>query len=259
MPKFKFEKFKFEEIIKDYASIKETTIPEAVRANARLLCVELARRTQPFGTKAADGEERVRRDIGKVIKTNETLEQMAQRVDKIRIRERLNTLIERNRLDVVERVMRNIGFLQKWSDMESAASFRDIHKRNRNSTTGRTFRRADKLYIANKPALDTYTDEIARRVGLSKAGWAECANEIGGTRGIPGFVTRNMGKGNGSVRNSLADKDNPHVVLTNSTPWISRICPPTEVLNALSITKTKAKRMLETILNKRMKMIPAEA
>jgi len=49
MAKFKFESLKFEQIMKDYAEIREVTIPDAVMLNARLLCVELARRTQPFG------------------------------------------------------------------------------------------------------------------------------------------------------------------------------------------------------------------
>ena len=49
MAKFKFESVKFEQIMKDYAEIRAVTIPDAVMLNARLLCVELGRRTQPFG------------------------------------------------------------------------------------------------------------------------------------------------------------------------------------------------------------------
>jgi len=68
MAKFKFESVKFEQIMKDYAEIREVTIPDAVMLNARLLCVELARRTQPFGNDDTSGKTRVKNDIGKIIK-----------------------------------------------------------------------------------------------------------------------------------------------------------------------------------------------
>ena len=67
MAKFKFESVKFEQIMKDYATIREVTIPDAVMLNARLLCVELARRTQPFGENSTAGTIRVKNDIGKII------------------------------------------------------------------------------------------------------------------------------------------------------------------------------------------------
>ena len=66
MAKFKFESLKFEQIMKDYATIREVTIPDAVMINARLLCVELGRRTQPFGIddKAKlTGEKAITRDL----------------------------------------------------------------------------------------------------------------------------------------------------------------------------------------------------
>jgi len=67
MAKFKFDATQFKEIMKDYSEIVEKTIPDAVALSARLLCVELARRTQPFGNKAESGIGRTTKDIQKII------------------------------------------------------------------------------------------------------------------------------------------------------------------------------------------------
>jgi hypothetical protein len=53
----------------------------------------------------------------------------------------------------------------------------------------------------------------------------------------------------------VIDKTNnvkePSVVLINTTPYISRILPITEQLNALAVVKAKMKRQLSIVLKER--------
>ena len=264
MPKFKFTATKLENILTDYAQIREQTIPDAVVASARLLCVELARRTQPFGddNKArAAGEGRTTKDIGKIIKTEDQLTQMALQVDAKKIRNRLLFLISGGRFDVVERIFSNIGFLKTWGGVEiiSSGDIKSTHKGARNSTTGRTKSRGTKLTIAKQKELDSYIAGVIKRVGLSKAGWAECAKQLpqvvkgSMTRGIPSWVTRNAGSG--SVQDSSRNASNPSVKLTNSTPWASQIIPESEIESAKAVVVTKMIQQMKRILKYREKEI----
>ena len=255
--KFKFDKQKFVEILDDYSKIVEKSIPDCVALNARLLCVELARRTQPFGTKPDSGIGRVEKDIGKIIKTEDQLTQMALEVDSEKIRNRLLFLITGRRFDVVERIFSNIGYLNTWGGMQiiSGGDIKSIHQEHRKPRDGRTRNRGNKLYIAegNLPA---YIEGVAKRVGIAKSGWARCAEAlpqvIGGkmTRGIPDWVA-DQTKASGSIQNHLSDKENPRVLMTNNVPWVDRICPSGEQLKASQVVISKMKKQMEMILKKR--------
>ena len=253
--KFKFDKQKFVEILDDYSKIVEKSIPDCVALNARLLCVELARRTQPFGTKPESGIGRVEKDIGKIIKTDGKLEEMFDEIGKTKIRDRLFRLLQQRRYDVIKIILERIGFLKKWGELEVTSDFKTIHQEHRKPRDGRTRNRGNKLYIAegNLPA---YIEGVAKRVGIAKSGWARCAEAlpqvIGGkmTRGIPDWVV-NQTKASGSIQNHLSDKENPRVLMTNNVPWVDRICPSDEQLKASQVVIAKMKKQMEKILKKR--------
>jgi hypothetical protein len=259
MPKFKFEAHKLESILKEYAEIRQVEIPQAVLINGRLLAKELARRTQPFGTKPDAGMQRVRNDIGKVIKEDSKLEEMIDKVNDGRIAARLKQLWNARRFDVLETVFRNIGFLNKYGDMQFVTDFKGPHRANRDPRTGRTRGKTDALYIA-AGNIGSYVEEIAKRVGLSKAGWAVAAEGLPSTVAnkrssydFPQFVKDNISRGSGSAQNNTSNTANPTVTLTNSTPWVDRICPATEQVRAVSIVIARMKTQMAKILKERKK------
>jgi len=238
-------------VMNHFAEVTGKSIPQLVRAHARLCAVELANRTQPFSagsnkTKArATGRERVKNDIGKVIKTGKTLEEMIAKVRAGDIQARLRDLLARGQYEAFTRVFRNIGFLKSWGEMEfiKRGQFQSIHQKYRNNRTGRTKNRASQLFVANERALASYANKIAKHVGLSKSGWAECARQIGGvkgsaTRGIPGWVSRQK-DAKGTVKDNSRSKLNPNFVMTNEVPWLSRICTPGEQRKSLNIARDK--------------------
>lgn len=259
LPKFKFEAHKLEEILKEYVKIREVEVPKAVLINGRLLAKELARRTQPFGTKADAGQQRVKNDIGKVIKDSTRVEEMIDKVSDGRIAARLKQLWNARRFDVLELVFRNIGFLNKYGDMEFITDPKGPHQANRDPRTGRTRKKGDKLYIAQND-ISSYVEETAKRVGLSKAGWAVAAEGLPSTVAnkrssydFPAFVKANMDRASGSAQDNTGNIANPTVTLTNATPWIDRICPATERMNAVSVVISKMKTQMAKILKERKK------
>jgi len=257
--KFKFDKQKFVEILNEYSEIVEKTIPDCVALNARLLCVELARRTQPFGTKPESGIGRVEKDIGKIIKDVGKLEEMFDNVGNTKIRERLFKLLREKRYDVIKIILERIGFLKKWGEIEITNDFKAIHQAHRKPKDGRTRNRGDKLYITEGD-LPGYIEEVAKRVGIAKSGWARCAEQlprvISGkmTRGIPDWVV-DQTKATGEIENHLEDTSNPRVLMTNKVPWGRRLLPFEQETKAGQVVVAKMKKQIETILKKRKKTL----
>ena len=259
MPKFKFEAHKLEEILKEYAKIREVELPKAVLINGRLLAKELARRTQPFGTKADAGQQRVKNDIGKVIKDSNRVEEMIDKVDDKKIKARLGALFAANNYKVITTIFSNIGFLNKYAGMEFIADPYGPHQENRDPKTGRTRKKGDKLYIAKKD-IGTYIEKFSKRVGLSKAGWAVAAEGLPSTVAnkrssydFPAFVKANMDKASGSAQDNTGNLTNPTITLTNSTPWAHMVCPFVETELAKQVVITRAKAQMAQILKKRKK------
>ena len=273
MPKIKLENLKFEQIMKDYATILETTIPDAVHLNARLLCVEFARRTQPFGNKTGEekiGEKAISRDLlgrGGGIKGKNRAGIFAPLTPFMQEHALFNNTSENIRL-----FARKDGTVYgtdraHFMPDASTSTIRGIHKSNfvngRMSAAGGDTRDIGRWKFINRYFVmpDTLKDYIAiqhAKVGIAKSGWAYCATLlkkiVSGslTRGIPAWVTRHIGDyGNGRVTDNTGSLDHPHVILTNTSKYADKVLRETEKLQGLSIVAGKMKKQMETILKKR--------
>jgi hypothetical protein len=231
--------------------------------NFAIFCVELARRTQPFGDKQESGTIRVKNDIGKIIKNTEQLDEYADRVESQRIKARLKALIKSGKFDIVETILRNIGFLNKWTGMEviSGSKMKSVHNEARNKTTGRTKSRGSKLFIASDSDHATYIEEVQKRVGMSKGGWANCATQLKRVNkgsllsNFPKWVIKAMKSGSGSVKDITSDLKNPKVEMTNNIPWASNVIPKSEEEFAGAVVVAKMKIQMNNILKKRQKTL----
>jgi hypothetical protein len=273
MAKFKFDATKFEEIMKDYAEIVEKTIPDAVALSARLLCVELARRTQPFGNSEnvkKTGEKAIVRDLlgrggsgttraglfmGSNASEDEGFKYYAEGPN-------VRLFISKDghaygtdktffRPDASHQEMRTFHkgkFVN--GKMSSAGS--------RTRDVGR-WKFVEKM-VVGKDTLKAYVDKQILKVGWVKSAWAACANELPSvisgraTREIPAWVTRHDSP-NSDVVNLLSDKKNPRVRMTNHTSYASQVCPPGEQLKASQVVVAKMKKQMNIILKTRQKTL----
>ena len=268
MPKFKFEDTKFKKILEEYSKIREVTIPDAVIFNARVLCVELSRRTQPFGNESAKkvGEKAIVRDllgrnmqragifsvIGQAIGNN--YEEYSTGNVRLFVRKDgsvYGTDKSHFRPDTTETDMRSFHkrFFKNGKMSSAGSRTRDIGR----------WKFIEKMFVS-EGAMDAYMQARFRTVGWAKAGWAACAKELrrvftgSPTRGFPQFV-RKLDSYNSDVIDNTSNLKEPSVTLINTTPYIDRILPVTEQLNALSVVKAKMKKQLENILKKRQKTL----
>jgi len=257
--------------LNDYAEIRNVTIPDAVHLNARLLCVELARRTQPFGDKASSklsGEKAITRDLigrggsGKV--RAGIFASLPSKIVEYEKSENVRLFVTKNG-DVYGTDKFHIRPNASLSEM------RGFHKTQfangkMSSAGGKTkdvgrWKFIDKMFVP-KQTLEEYTKLVKDKVGISKAGWASCALKlkkiIAGqqTRGIPSWVVRQTKDyNNADVIDITNDLENPRVSMTNKIPWASIVCPPIEVVQAQMVVGQKMKNQMAQILKKRNKVL----
>jgi hypothetical protein len=274
MAKFKFQNLKFEQVMKDYATIRETTIPDAVHMSARLLCVELARRTQPFGNKTGEekiSEKAIAKDIYGGRRSSAKGKGRAGLFAHVTPRQiaYADNFSSSDYITVHATKKGNIYGIDRANFLPDASTsdIASIHRANfvngRMSAAGGDTRNIGRWkfinkYFVPKSALEEFVADQYAKVGIAKSGWAWCAKLLkqtvkgSATRGIPRWVTRHLGDyGLGEVRDNTSNTSAPTVVLTNTCRYADKVLRETEKLKALDIVGGKMKKELETILKKR--------
>lgn len=273
MAKFKFESVKFEQIMKDYAEIREVTIPDAVSVSARLLCVELARRTQPFG------DDNKARETGEKAITGDLI----GRKRRVGIFGAIGPAMTEEggyswykTGDNVRLFVGKDGFAYgtektMFRPDASGSEMRAFHKKNfvngKASSAGSYTRNIgrwkflDKMFVS-KETLDDYIKSTIKKVGIAKAGWANCALQLKKinkgklTADIPPWVIRHTADfKNGKTEDLTSDPKNPRVIMTNTTPWASSVITESEKHTAIGFVTSKMKKQIEYALKKRQKTL----
>ena len=273
MAKFKFESVKFEQIMKDYAEIRAVTIPDAVSVSARLLCVELARRTQPFG------DDNKARETGEKAITGDLI----GRKRRVGIFGAIGPAMTEEggyswykTGDNVRLFVGKDGFAYgtektMFRPDASGSEMRAFHKKNfvngKASSAGSYTRNIgrwkflDKMFVS-KETLDDYIKSTIKKVGIAKAGWANCALQLKKvnkgklTADIPPWVIRHTADfKNGKTEDLTSDPQNPRVIMTNTTPWASSVMTESEKHTAVGFITSKMKKQIEYALKKRQKTL----
>ena len=264
--------------VREFAAATGRALLTEVVLISRNLAVALANAQQPFGLSRASeamGKARVAEDIGRVFlspagfyaRLEKDEPQLAPQFWKA-WRARDFAGMER-----VARASRAGGGLQVMSAPDPA-----VHGRRR-GTRGRVHGKRASALVTDGAALKAYVRKIQARVGLTKAGWADAAEDCGGTRGIPVWAGgRHAGRGGlprggggvgaaycGGTRGTrvwgggrhagrqggatvTAAGGDPEVVLENRVPWARDGLPIGVENQAVRIAEERLQRRMETIL-----------
>lgn len=270
-----------EEMFRFYGAVKQKTLPDTLRIHARLLCVELARRTQPFGDKSGGekiGEKAISRDLlgrGGGSKGKNRAGIFAPLTPFMQEHALFNNTSENIRL-----FARKDGTVYgtdraHFMPDASTSTLRGIHKSNfvngRMSAAGGDTRDIGRWKFINQYFVmpDTLKDYIAMqhaKVGLAKSGWAWCAKQLknpvkgSATRGIPKWVTRHLGDyGLGRVEDNADDQANPRITLTNTSKYADKVCRESERNAAVVIVVQKMIKQLGNMLRYERKQLQKAA
>jgi hypothetical protein len=217
-----------------------------IRKSGRVLAVRLTNKTQPYGMDSitrAKGQNAILKDIKEITKPLskywfEEAKRMRQ-FDPGAFRRRFTT--KEGRVWLEEQ------------DVElNRSNIKEFHQKMRNKSNGRTsqaglFDRtigrhgaAHRGYLLQN-VQKKYIEQTQKKVGIAKAGWAQCAGLLGGfdkpKGGKVGRIQKWIQKlipkyGSGSVINT--DK---YVILNNSVPWIGRVLTRADLKDSLDIQR----------------------
>jgi hypothetical protein len=252
--------------LKRYALAKKISFAKAIKQQGRLVALNLAFQTQPFGfdDKArAQGEHAASNDISLVYKaTNYTTgvirksplpkgkypTQNADQAGRAFARHVL-----RGQNDAATTILQRLKIPKYHDTVVKPMDGGNAHKSARYGARRRVSKNTFvKVSVPRESQIDSYVKKILKKVGIAKAGWAHCAKQIGGTRDIPQWVTRHAGKrATGSVvDNSEASADEQYVTMENKVPWIDKCLNAGQIQRALDIQKEKMTKAIEIALSK---------
>lgn len=268
------EKTGMEEFFEFYAKARQKTMPEVLRINARLLAVELAHRTQPYGKndsvkKVAEGA--VARDLlggkgryGLFAPITDFMAENAEDYPSGNIRlfiKKDGTVYGTDKAHFRRFATKgSLRLLHKKAftngKMSSAgSSTRDIGR----------WKFIDKYFVPPE-VLAEYVASAQAKVGLAKSGWAACAKQLKGavtgspTRGIPRWVTRHLGDfGFGYIQDNADKADNPSITLTNTCRYADKVCPENTRAAAVAMVKQNMVKQVLSMLRYERKQMKAAA
>jgi hypothetical protein len=245
---------------------------EAVRQFARVACVNLATETQPYGNDRSGkdiGEAAVARDIYKVYYPatgSKFLNQAARAVEGHDARKGKKSSVDkfRNRMlryqmegndGALAKIAADIGYTRAMVD-----SFDPSYHQSVRDGRGRVRGANPYLVIGSgERDMERYISQTQRKVGLTKAGWAKCAEAIpltrasSATRGIPQWVTRNLSRASGHIVDESQKLGNPSVTMTNATPWTSMVLTPKQAQEALKLARVNFVKYMNTAIKKTLR------
>ncbi len=237
----------YQEKLRAYFRETGKEMSTGLRQEARLMAVSLAAETQPFG-KGADargkGQGAVARDVRRLFATPEEAYGAVLSQDGAGLANEFYVLTSQGKTADAEHLLRNKSSSPMRGLPVATKLDPEIHAANRTSK-GRV-NRGFKQIVLDAKSRDRYIKAKQRMVGFAKSGWATCARALGGTRGIPGWVSRNKGPGNVSDNSSAAS--NPSVTIKNEVSYIDQTLSAAGVANAFQVGRNRVEKMMRAAL-----------
>lgn len=243
-----------EAALHDLAEATGKEYGQVVRANARLIAVNLAYQTQPFGDDDRGriaGEIAVKRDLKKVYAPPGSIYSQLTAIAAHgaetgeKLARAFYAAIAKNDLVAARRIVRGSGIPDRGLDVQKFDGGA-AHGRRRDGR-GRVSGRHPEFIVADPKKLQRYRKTIIHNVGIAKSGWAAAARPLGGTRGIPQWVTRH--KAHGSADDHSGSTNDPHVVLRNTVAWLASVLPDSQIRIALRLQAQKMEAHVDHVTN----------
>lgn len=230
-------------------------VQKLLRQEGRLLAVELAKYTQPFGVEEAgkkQGEGAIRRDYGKVYPDAEgefvadKVKAKARPKDKEGAKQRYLKYVRGGNTNAAMKMLDDM-------DISDHASGKTANPSYHKARWSRGVLKSGKSQIVIQRRTVTKLLNIAlKMVGFAKGGWAVCARQLGGIRGIKSWVGRHK-SAPGRVIDKSGDKKSPHITLINGINYTSQVLSQTSKSLAIKDRTIKLTERLNKILKAKLK------
>lgn len=234
----------FNRALLQLAQATKKPLRKVVDQNAKLLAINLAFQTQPYGNSLDAkklGETAVLNDIGKVYKT------AAKTYEEIRKQSEdqakgFYKAVKTGNYKLAESILRRSGADDKFAEVGELD--KELHGKYKNKK-GRVNRRRAAQIVSNAGELKAYAKEVKKRVGYAKSGWIVAASQLGRLSRVPRWIKKPGSHGKAIKQGG--DK-NPSVNLHNDVPYVSDVLTDKEADQALRIQTEKMTEHINYVL-----------
>ncbi len=238
----------FERSLLAFYAISGKSIGEIVRQQARLIAVNLAHNTQPYGLGQDArklGEWAAMRDVGKVYRSIDSVYAEIARQSEDAAKGFYKAALA-GRMDVAKHILRGCG-LTDLLGADIGPFDKSVHKEMRDRR-GRVSIRSPRLIVTDPKELKAYQKLVVSHVGVAKSSWATCAGQLGGMRGIPYWATKNRARGR--VQDLSKRADDPRVILTSDVDYMPTVLPENMRRDALDKQRAKMQTAVSMALTR---------
>jgi hypothetical protein len=230
--------------IQKLADAAGSTVKEVLPAQMRLFAADLSMNTRPVGKTASAAEsgrinveKRIRYVYPSVGMMADLLQPYGERVQKGFI-----ARVKKKDFVNAARILNDI-FPSTYTIGEFDNG--DFHKKQQF-----TKRVEKRLVVVNYAKVEAYIREKKKLVGFAKGGFAAAARQLGGTRGIPGFASRQNAPGTGSV---TGDGKTLTVTMTNDVRYIEDALDAHGELRAIEFRKRAVDAVIKRMMDRKMR------
>lgn len=253
-PKIQIDNAKLMKRMARYQEVTGKQVAATMRRGARLLAVNLATSTPPYGKNPAarkQGEAAIGKDLLRIfyVMHPENIQKFLDFYGK------KNTFKSGHKGaaalgDVTHQVLssQEMKGWHKSHRLSGSGRTRNIKLKdglNVRTTTGIRFRDLPGLDvgIVSQPQFSNYVKYVQTRVGLTKAAWAASAMKVNADvkdalSGIPAWVKRHVDKVPAAVIDK-ADASSPDIKLVSKLPWADKALRKKDHLEAIRISRQK--------------------
>jgi hypothetical protein len=260
-PKIQIDNTQLFERMKTLEDVTGKQVQATLRRGARLLAVNLAYSTPPYGTNQeslALGERAVQNDILKVLKPlyptilkfSSKSKSFIEDIATLNNKRLQASMVKARGTKALQAIFDNAGGFSKLTVNSTADDAHDIYHNTRNNY-GRV-RKGWKArnIIADPGSVATMIRAKQALVGLTKAAWAAAAIKVNAdvknaTSGIPAWVKRHMDAVPSDVQDDSSSMF-PRIRLTSKVPWADKALRKADYDEAVRIHREKLFNSLET-------------
>jgi hypothetical protein len=291
-PKVQIDNQKLLKKMELYQQVAGKQIAATMRRGARLLAVNLAYSTPPYGKNSQSqklGEIAVQNDMLRAYmpaapistkhdRQKQSLRDVVRRVivRDFKLRDAILSAIDmanrisnrRTKQKRITKKSRALGLADLRVLLAQAPGFnklkvdetvdKSIHKRTRNNY-GRVRKNwQTRTVVYRSKDLEKYIKEKQKLVGLSKAAWAACAIQVNADvqdalRGIPLWVKRHVAKVPADVIDK-AEASSPDIKLVSKIPWADKALRKADHAEAIRISRQKFFNSMKKEIREAMKL-----
>lgn len=214
------------------------SMEKVLREEGRLLAVALAKYTQPFsfGEDAhKKGMGAIERDYNRVypaLATQFILNKVGYKArpkDRQAAEARMASYVQAGNTEAIMKMLGDMK-IANWSQTADPKFHRQRWDRG-------VLKSGPVQIVVDRDSVQKLMDQAKAISGFAKSGWAACARDLGGTRGIPGWVTRQ--KAPGRVKVDFRDNAVSSVTLINEVNYTSQVLSDSGMKKAIEERATK--------------------